>query len=104
MHAAMTDTSRQDRTEWALLGTALLVLGIALGSMLVAARHDIDVGERDRLQVQARVIADNLGHQLEAVDHALLDVQAALAPSHRWDREHSEAHFLAVLRRAIPAS
>lgn len=60
--------------------------------------------QRDRLQVQARVVADNLGRQLEAVDHALLDVQAALAPSHRWDREHSEAHFLAVLRCTIPAS
>ena len=102
MLAGMSETSRQDRTEWALLCAAQLVLGIALGYSLYETRQHIFATESDLLAVQAHVIDDNLGRQIQAVNQALLEVQATLAQPHAYGGDHAQARLLAALRRTIP--
>jgi PAS domain S-box-containing protein len=58
-----------------LLGTALLIFGAIIGYWLYDERNRVEAQERDRLQVQARVIDVNLGHQLEGANNALAAVR-----------------------------
>ncbi len=70
--------------EWLWLGAALLAVGSLVGYTAYRDRQEIDTLERERLQVQARVVADNLGRQLEGVSLALAGVRNDLAS---WDRK-----------------
>jgi PAS domain S-box-containing protein len=90
------------RTEWRLLGLALLLLGTALGYSLVVSYRYIDQTERERLQGQASVIEDNLGRQIEAVDQALGTIQAALALADAGGTGSTRSRLLADLTRALP--
>jgi diguanylate cyclase (GGDEF)-like protein/PAS domain S-box-containing protein len=63
--------SRQFTAEWLALLTALVVLGVLIGWSLLRAHEVLDATERDRLRVQARVIDDNVGQQLEGMNRAL---------------------------------
>lgn len=71
--------------EWIWHGAALLAVGLILGFMLLPDRQAIDAAERDRLRVQAGVIAKNLGRQLEGLHSALAGVRDEIA---RWDRDN----------------
>ncbi len=62
---------RSLRREWLILGLALLLLGIAIGWLLYSERGQVTSGEIDRLQVQARVIDENLISQLDGANKAL---------------------------------
>ena len=64
-------TARRYRFEWILLGVVLLALGALIGAWVHAEHDQIESVESDRLQVQARVIDENLGRQLEGVNNAL---------------------------------
>ena len=75
---AARSTRRTFVTEWLLLGGALLVLGTGLLYALIYEYRSIDQHERERLSIQARVINDILGRQLEAIDHALIRVRREL--------------------------
>jgi len=66
---------RRYQIEWVLLGTALLILGALIGYWLYEEHGRVEALERDRLQVQARVIDENLGHQLEGVNNALAGIR-----------------------------
>lgn len=68
-------TPRRYQFEWILLGVVLLVLGALIGYWLYAERIQIETLERDRLQLQARIIDENLGHQLEGMDKALAGIR-----------------------------
>ena len=70
-------------SEWAWLGAALVTVGLLSGLSVYRDHQEIDTLERDRLQVQARVVAENLGRQLEGVSNALAGVRNDLAS---WDR------------------
>ena len=70
-------------SEWAWLGAASLALASLFGTAVYRERQEIDTLERDRLQVQARVVAENPGRQLEGVSNALAGVRNDLAS---WDR------------------
>ena len=70
--------------EWVWLCAALLAVGLLFGLSVYRDRQEIDTLERERLQVQARVVADNLGRQLEGVSNALAGVRNDLAS---WDRK-----------------
>ena len=50
--------SRRQQIEWMLLATALLLLGALIGDWHYDERGRVEALERDRLQLQARVIAD----------------------------------------------
>src|SRR5665647_1366372 len=75
-------TRRRYQFEWILLGVALLTLGALLGYSVYAEHGEIRALEEDRLQVQARVIAENIESQLQGVNNALVGVRADLL---RWD-------------------
>ena len=65
-------------TQWRLFGAALLLTGSAIGWNLYAERNAVDVRERERLGTQAKVIAENLGRQLQATNSALESIRADL--------------------------
>ena len=98
----MTAAATLHRFEWLLLASALLLPGLALGYLLHASYREIDTTERDRLQVQARVIENNLGRQIEAVDQALLVFQDALPAADAGRTGLPPSGLLAALRRTIP--
>ena len=97
----MTQGNRY-RNEWILLGFALLCLAAFIVFSLYRERVEDGAEERDRLQVQAHVIDDNLGHQLEGVNRALVRVRDELP---RWSRNavaEEGSRLLLALRDAMP--
>ena len=103
VHACrMTAAARLHRLEWLLFASALLLPGLALGYLLRASYREIDTIERDRLQVQARVIENNLGRQVEAVDQALLVFENALSAPGAGRGELRMSGLLTALHRTIP--
>ncbi len=62
---------RQFRRQWLLAIAILLALGMATAYDLYVDRNKVRSTEYDRLLVQARVIDENLSHQLTATDTAL---------------------------------
>ena len=61
--------------EWILLVLGLAIAGALVGWMLYKAHQDVDGTERDRLRVQARVVDDNVGQQLDGMNRALASVR-----------------------------
>jgi diguanylate cyclase (GGDEF)-like protein/PAS domain S-box-containing protein len=69
---------RRFRTEWIAFG-ALLLFSIALvATVLYRGRMTVEAIEGDRLQVQARVIDENLIRQLEGASNALTGIAGEL--------------------------
>ena len=68
-----------------MLGITLVALGMLVGYLLYAEHSRIEARERDRLQVQARVIGENLGRQLEGVNNALVGIRENLP---RWNSKN----------------
>jgi len=69
--------------EWLLLGGSLLIVGLVLAYSVIDEHGAIAGSEEERLATQARVIHDNLGRQLAAVNGALVNVRDELP---RWQR------------------
>ncbi|MDQ6627293.1 MAG: hypothetical protein M3Z29_02410, partial [Pseudomonadota bacterium] len=67
--------SRHFAAEWLALSAALVVVGAMTGYALLNMRHAVDATERDRLQVQGRVVDDNIGQQLAGMNRALASVR-----------------------------
>jgi PAS domain S-box-containing protein len=68
--------------QWVLLGAGALILGALLGFWIYAEHGAVESLEGERLQVQARVISENLGRQIEGVTKSLGGVREDLL---RWD-------------------
>ena len=74
--------SRQFTAEW-----LALLFGLAdrrhrsIAWSLLKAHESLDATERDRLRVQARVVDDNVGQQLDGMNRALASVARRL-PRH----------------------
>jgi diguanylate cyclase (GGDEF)-like protein/PAS domain S-box-containing protein len=66
--------ARQFTTEWLALLIGLAVIGLLIGWSLFKAHDVVDATERDRLRVQARVVDDNVGQQLDGMSRALASV------------------------------
>jgi diguanylate cyclase (GGDEF)-like protein/PAS domain S-box-containing protein len=62
-------------TEWLALIIGLTVVGAMISYALVKTHQSVDATERDRLQVQARVVDDNVGQQLDGINRALASVR-----------------------------
>jgi len=90
------------RNEWILLGIALLCLAAFIGYSLNQERVQIEARERDRLQVQAQVIDENLGRQLEGVNNALVRVRDDIPSWNSKTIGQSGSHVLVALRGAMP--
>ena len=67
----MTGQNRRFRAEWIALVALLLLLSVVLAVGLNRAHHVAGTAEGERLQVQARVIDENLVGQLEGAEKAL---------------------------------
>ncbi|MBA3033620.1 MAG: response regulator [Gammaproteobacteria bacterium] len=72
--------------EWLLLTAALLVLGGFVAYSLFEEHSAVGSRERERLAAQAKVIHDNLGRQLFAINRALANVRDELPV---WEKEKS---------------
>src|SRR6185369_5433971 len=70
-----TRFSRQFTAEWLALLVGLAVLGALIAWSLFKAHDALDATERDRLRVQARVVDDNVGQQLDGMYRALASVR-----------------------------
>ena len=95
-------TSRRYRFEWILLGTGLLILGALIGYWLYVDRVHIETIERDRLQVQARVIDENLARQLEGVNNALAGIRNDFPLWRSKNMAPAASHQLMALANVMP--
>ena len=84
-------------TEWGLLGGTLLLVAVILGHFLSEMRKDIEVRERDRLAVSARVVHDALERQLDTINRTLLGIRDELP---RW---RTEKDGLSLANRRLKA-
>jgi diguanylate cyclase (GGDEF)-like protein/PAS domain S-box-containing protein len=66
--------TRQFTAEWIALLVGLAVLAMLIAWSLFQAHEAVDATERDRLRVQARVVDDNVGQQLDGMNRALASV------------------------------
>jgi diguanylate cyclase (GGDEF)-like protein/PAS domain S-box-containing protein len=78
MRHPIATQSRRFRVEWMAVGIALALFGVVLLVALYRDRIRVQEQESDRLQVQARVIDDNLIRQLEGVNNALAGIRHEL--------------------------
>ena len=62
--------------EWIILGLGLAIAGALTGWTLYKQHQGVDATERDRLRVQARVVDDNVGQQLDGMNRALASVRS----------------------------
>jgi hypothetical protein len=67
------------RIEWILLAVILLILGALVGYARYVERNDAGAFEGNRLQGQAKAVAENLHNQLRAISNALTGVRDDLA-------------------------
>ena len=74
-HGATLRRLRRYRAEWSLFAGVFVVFGALTTFTLLRSHADVEQQESDRLQVQARVISDNMLQQLDGVDLALLGVR-----------------------------
>jgi diguanylate cyclase (GGDEF)-like protein/PAS domain S-box-containing protein len=85
--------------EWLALGAMLLACGLLGGWFVAVERERIVASETARLSSQARIIDENLRHQLEGVRSALLHMRGA------WrERERGLADWraLVAMKEAMP--
>ena len=94
--------SRRFRVEWLAVCVLLALLGVVLIFALYRQHHIAEVQEKDRLQVQARVIDDNLMRQLEGANNALTAVRDALEQPGRGDAATFDSGKLKLLRDVMP--
>ena len=69
------NAANRNRLEWIMLVMVLMTVGALLGYSQYSERREIEDREGDRLQVQARVIGENLERQLEGVNNALAGIR-----------------------------
>ncbi|MEO7057886.1 MAG: diguanylate cyclase [Caldimonas sp.] len=70
-----TALARQFVAEWIVLLLGLALVGTMIGWSLYNAHESVDTLERDRLRVQARVVDENIGQQLDGMNRALASVR-----------------------------
>ena len=61
--------------EWLTLVASLVVIGMLIATALFKTHQSVDTAERDRLQVQSRVVDENIGQQLDGMNRALASVR-----------------------------
>src|SRR5450631_2500510 len=101
MKPAPPTTSKRYAAEWLALLLALAIAAALIGYELEQGYTRIGTIERDRLAGQARVVDENLGHQLDGISKALASIRADYAhPS--TQRSGSTSERLTILSDAIP--
>ena len=89
-------------TEWVALIVALALLGAMITYGLAKSHQSVDATERDRLQVQARVVDDNVGQQLDGINRALASVRDDFLGTPAYSVSSLMSLRLKALSDAIP--
>lgn len=76
--ALLPQQNRRFLAEWLVVVASLLFLAGFVGYSLHQEHEEIARRERERLTTQARVIHDNLGRQLDAINRALTNIRDEL--------------------------
>ena len=100
--ATMTTQHRRFRAEWVALGLLLLLLAGVLAGALYRVHRVAEAAESERLQVQARVIDENLVGQLEGAEKALTGIAADLRGLDATLDEPALTAKLSLLASAMP--
>ena len=88
--------------EWLALLAVLAIVGAIIGYALVKTHHAADTTERDRLQVQARVVEENVGQQLDGINRALVSVREDFLGTPAYSVSSLLSMRLKALSDAIP--
>ena len=88
--------------EWLVLLAALTIVGALIGYALAKTHHAADTAERDRLQVQARVVEENVGQQLDGINRALVSVREEFLTTPVYSVSSLLSPRLKALSDAIP--
>ena len=98
------ERTRQSRyaNERRLLWAALVALAALACIALYRSHAGIDATEQDRLRVQARVIDENIGQQLEGINRALVSVRDEYPSTPVHGVSTLLSHRLKALSEAIP--
>ena len=102
MTQSIATHSRRFRVEWLAVSALLALLGLVLTFALYRQHNIAEVQEKDRLQVQARVVDENLMRQLEGANNALTAVRDALEQPGRGDAAPVDSGKLKLLRDVMP--
>jgi PAS domain S-box-containing protein len=88
--------------QWIILISALLISGSLLAYSLLAEYKRIYARERDRLQIQAKVIEQNISYQLEATNLAIDGIRIDIDLFRRAGGEKFANRRLKALSDAMP--
>ena len=102
MHQIDPLISQTLRRQWWWLIGALLLIGCIAGFSLQRQRHAVEAMEKDRLALQARVIDENLSHQLVGVARALEGIQNDIPFWGERPNFDSASRHLQTLSAAMP--
>jgi len=84
------------------LAIALVIVGAIIGYALIKTHRATNATERDRLHAQARVIAENVGQQLDGINRALASVRDDFVTMAPYQTSTLLSARLKVLSDAIP--
>jgi PAS domain S-box-containing protein len=90
------------RLEWILLAVIVLILGTLVGYVRYVEHRDAGAFEGNRLQGQAKAVAENLRHQLQAVSRALASVRNDLAQPFNVQAAKAASGNLKFLTEIMP--
>ncbi|WP_155835180.1 EAL domain-containing protein [Herbaspirillum sp. RV1423] len=94
--------SRRKLAEWSTL-LALLVVGASLSGYLVWSEKKLSAAaEIDRMQGQARIIDENLVHQLTGVRNALEEIRSAVGADIGDAQRYPQRLPLKALKKSMP--
>lgn len=102
MHQMITATQRQHRIQWVLMLLLLALLGGTLTFLVLKERDGLLQREGNRLLDQARVVDDNIGHQLIGMHAALNSVRGDMAHFAPDGTSDAESRQLKALSAAMP--
>ncbi len=95
-------TRRQHRIQWLLVVLLLALLGAALAYLVLDERQRLLQREGKRLMDQARVVEENIGHQLIGASAALDSVRKDMAYFATAEGQGAASRHLAALSAAMP--
>ncbi len=91
--------------QWLFLTVALIILGCTIGWNLYTEFHDTGAQESGLLATQAKVVDENLDHQLTATNHAIDSIRHDLPSLLQEKGGISQVnHRLEVMRGAMPTT
>ena len=102
MDHSIATKSRRFRAEWLAASVLLMLFGVVLAAALYRQHHIVEAQEGDRLQVQARVVGENLIRQLEGANNALAGVRDELEHSRSGGLDAATSDRLELLSHAMP--